>query len=110
MEKEKALVDALRSKTADGKLDWRRSASLDEYMAAVGGKQVYILRRLPVDDGTILQHIIQLEVRDSERDTTLYELEYPASGEPLELFQVIRQRANHVAERLNESLNLLNSL
>ena len=105
-----ALFALLREKTVDGKLDWKRSASPDEYFASVRGKQVYVLRKVPVDSGTVVQQLIQLVVRDPDLDETLYELERPASLEMLALFQEVRQRADRVTERLNESLQLLNSL
>ena len=105
-----ALFALMREKTIDGKLDWKRSASPNEYFAAVGGKQVYILRKIPDDNGMVLQQLIQLVVRDPDRDEVLYELERPATLEPLKLFQEVRQRADRVNERVNESVQLLNSL
>ena len=103
---ETQLLEALRAKTLDGKISWRQSATPDEYLCAIGGKLVYVLRRVPTANAFLTS--IQLEARDPEHQTSLFELEYSNHDDALKLFSAVKNL--HVNDRLAESLELINQL
>jgi hypothetical protein len=106
---ETQLLEALLAKTLAGKISWRESATPDEYISAIGGKQVYVLRRFPQANGlNPFRHVIQLEVRDPEHQTSLFELEYENHKDAIALFRAVKNL--HVNDRLAESLELINQL
>ena len=104
---ETQLLNALRTKTEDGKISWRQCAAPDEYITAIGGKLVYILRRVPTEEGN-KSTVIQLEGRDPNQDTSLFELEYSEVLEARNLFYAVKNL--HVNDKLAESLELINQL
>lgn len=104
------VLDALIEKTKSGKLQWEETADENTFLAAVKGKQTFVIsqKKIWTDDGDLRRFPI-LSVRDGE-GKPLFETPRETCEKAGELLDLARATARQEAQRIDETLQLLNQL
>ena len=110
-----ALVDSLLEKSLAGKIQWAETAEEDTFVAAVKGQQTFQVSAkfggVHLRDNELEQDVVtKLKVRGFEGKTIIDCRETGQSSSLFELFSVAKRIALRIDERIDESLELLNSL
>ena len=109
------LVEKLIEKSLAGKLKWQETAEDDTFVTAVKGRQTFHVSAqfggLHLRDNEVEQDVVtKLEVHGFEGKIIIDFRETGQSSSLFELFSVAKRVALRIDERIDESLELLNSL
>jgi hypothetical protein len=110
------LLDVLLRKTVEGKIDWRPTADESRFIAAVKGRQTFEIRRVErpyslVPGAPAPNVTVFVTVRNEHEGEVI--MDFRVEGfETLayDLFEAARRKALRLDDRLNEAVELLNSL
>jgi hypothetical protein len=104
------VLNALIEKTKAGKLRWDETADEDTFLAAVKGKQTFVIskKKIWTDTGDLRRFPI-LSVRDGE-GRTLFETPKETCEKAGELLRLAGAVAKQEDQRIDETLQLLNQL
>lgn len=121
-----SLVEALLEKTLARKLDWQVTAEDDCFLAAVKGKRSFEIKAKPILQlesildrttqdillpGSRMRELeIMLTVRDETGDKLFDFQQRGRDTAAFQLYEAARRIASRIDERIDESLELLNSL
>lgn len=106
------LIAALLAKTKAGKLKWNATPDPQRYLAAVRGEQTFEIRASSSPDGIHPEPFqLQVVVRGFDGEKTLeFQISTHTKSPAFELFSAAKSDASRIEDRINESLELLNSL
>lgn len=107
------VIDALLLKTQEGKVHWQVTAQSDTFVAPVRGVQTFeVSRRSRTHFGPGLAPppTIRIVVRDTNGDVVFETEKDQADSTAHKLFEAARRVAINVDKKIDESLELLNSL
>lgn len=107
-----SLISALLDKTKAGKLRWNATPDPQRFLAAVKGEQTFEIRSSTAPDGIHPEPFqLQVIVRGFDGQKTLeFRISTHTKSPAYELFSKAQADASRIDDRINEALELLNSL